>query len=199
MLAPEFIDEAHAMRATETLSEDHRLIERVFGALQVAAARLADGEAVAPSLFVDAARFIREFADGCHHRNEEEVLFPALVRHGFPLEQGPVAVMLHEHEQGRAHAAALREAADRFAAGDRSAIPAIVDAAYAYAGLLRAHIAKEDQILFRMAERAIPQDEHDAIFDAFESVARERPNPQPRAAYEALATRLEATLGLVTA
>ena len=44
---------------------------------------------------------IRNYADGFHHAKEEKILFPALEVKGFSPHQGPVAVMLSEHIQGR--------------------------------------------------------------------------------------------------
>ena len=43
---------------------------------------------------------IRNFADGLHHAKEENHFFPALEKKGFSPQQGPVAVMLHEHMEG---------------------------------------------------------------------------------------------------
>jgi hemerythrin-like domain-containing protein len=182
------------MNAIESLSNDHRLIERMIAALDAAAVRLQDGEPIRPGFFVDAARFIRDFADGCHHRKEEGVLFKALEGHGLDPDSGPIGVMLYEHEEGRGHAKRLRGAADRLVAGDGSAVDDIVESARAYAELLRAHIYKEDHILFRMAEQMIPPGEQDDVMDAFERVERERPNPSPASDYYALVDALEAEM-----
>ncbi|MGE5602975.1 MAG: hemerythrin domain-containing protein, partial [Nitrososphaerales archaeon] len=65
------------MQATDILMEEHRVIERVLTSLERAAVRLDNGEAVRPGFFVDAADFVKGFADGCHHKKEEGVLFTA--------------------------------------------------------------------------------------------------------------------------
>ena len=90
------------MKATEILMSEHRVIERVIVSLEVQTERLAAQEAVRPGFFLEAADFIKGFADGCHHRKEEGVLFEAMVGAGLPRQAGPIAVMLTEHEQGRA-------------------------------------------------------------------------------------------------
>ncbi len=180
------------MQATDTLSSDHRLIERVLAALDRAAERLERGEAVAPQFFLDAARFIQGFADGCHHGKEEGVLFPTMAANGLPTEGGPIAVMLHEHERGRAYTAGLREAAEQLAAGDASASAAVAANARAYASLLRQHIYKEDNILFPMASRVIPSDQHDDVMRRFEVVEREQAGTGNRAAWVKVAEGLEA-------
>ena len=47
--------------------------------------------------------FIKNFADKYHHLKEEDVLFVEMEHHGMSRQSGPVGVMLHEHEQGRAY------------------------------------------------------------------------------------------------
>ncbi|HZW04726.1 MAG TPA: hemerythrin domain-containing protein [Anaerolineaceae bacterium] len=158
------------MKATEILMSEHRVIERVLAALETAALALEQGAVVRPELFLTAADFIQGFADGCHHRKEEGVLFAALAANGLPQQSGPVAVMLHEHELGRTFTRQMRAAATRLAAGDESARPALVESARSYARLLGQHILKEDRVLFPLADRAIPAGEHAAVLAGFERV-----------------------------
>jgi hemerythrin-like domain-containing protein len=46
------------MKATEILSQEHRVIEGVLDALQTAAQSAGDGNPVRPSFFIEAADFI---------------------------------------------------------------------------------------------------------------------------------------------
>ena len=179
------------MKATEELKSEHRVIERVLGSLELAAGKLEQGQAVRPAFFLEAADFIKNFADGCHHHKEEGVLFVKMVECGMPKEQGPIAVMLDEHEQGRAFTRAMREAAEKLAAGDRAAEGAVIKNARGYAALLRQHISKEDNILFNMADRVIPPQEHDAVAAAFAHVEHHETGPGVHQKYLALAEALE--------
>ena len=79
-----------------------------------------------------------------HFRIEEEALFPEMGRIA-AIANGPLRVMEAEHAAFRELLAGGRAACDRDANGD-----AIV-AARDLAMLLRAHIAKEDNVLFPMA------------------------------------------------
>ena len=90
------------MQATDILMQEHEVILRVIGALEIETDRLAAGQDVRPGFFLDAADFIKGFADGCHHKKEEGVLFEAMTAAGLPQQSGPIGVMLAEHEQGRA-------------------------------------------------------------------------------------------------
>ena len=179
------------MQATDILMSEHRVIERVIASLEAQANRLATGGDVRPGFFLDAASFIQGFADGCHHRKEEGVLFEAMVRAGLPSQGGPVGVMLEEHEQGRIFTRGMRAAAERLAAGDLSAGGDVVANANGYAALLRQHIEKEDGILFPMADQVIPLAEHAQIFEGFEHVEHQETGEGVHEAYLALSEALE--------
>ena len=77
------------MKATEILSQEHRVIEGVLDALQTAAQSAGGGAPVRPAFFIESADFIRGFADGCHHHKEEGVLFKMMVANGVPGQGGP--------------------------------------------------------------------------------------------------------------
>src|SRR5512132_3975875 len=101
------------MDAIETLMTEHRLIERALDALVAFAdevRRKSSDEREELGRFVT---FIREFADAHHHGKEEDILFAAMVQAGFPKHGGPIAVMLMEHDQGRALVRALGELASQ--------------------------------------------------------------------------------------
>ena len=158
------------MRAIDALMQEHRVIEQVLDALESAATRLANGEAVPPRFFLDAATFASGFADGCHHRKEEGVLFPTMKQHGAPPGGGAIEVMLDEHEQGRSYVRQLREAARQLDAGDSSAARRVIAAARGYVALLRDHIAKENEMLFPLADELIPASAQAGVVAAFEEV-----------------------------
>jgi hemerythrin-like domain-containing protein len=163
----------------------------VIASLEQAAGRLAAGEDVRPGFFIDAAGFIKGFADGCHHVKEEGVLFPTMAAYGMPTQTGPIAVMLGEHEQGRAFTRGMRAAAEQLAAGDASAKAAVIANAKGYAELLRQHILKEDGILFPMANEVIPAAQYDVVMDGFERVEHEETGEGVHEKYLALAAALE--------
>ena len=147
------------MHPTEILSQEHRAIEARMDELerQVAAAR-AGGPF--PRRFLDEALdFFRYFADGCHHAKEENLLFPLMRERGVAAQGGPIGVMLAEHEQGRACLKDLRENLDAAERGSIEARERVFASAEAYIELLRQHIYKEDNILFRMARMVLrPED-----------------------------------------
>ena len=152
------------MRATEILENEHRVIEQVLSCLEVMANRaLAEGKLDVIS--ADAALdFFQTFADGCHHRKEENHLFPLMEAKGFPRDGGPTEVMLHEHEEGRKHIQGMRAAV----AG--GAVREFAEHARAYVELLRNHIFKEDRRLFPMANQVFSSEDQARLTDRFEHV-----------------------------
>ena len=179
------------MKATEILMEEHRVIERVLVSLELAAKNLSSGRAVPADFFLKAADFIKGFADGCHHKKEEGVLFVALVANGMSKEAGPVAVMLAEHEEGRRLTRAMREGAERMQGGDQNAISQVTQNALGYVALLRQHIQKEDHILFPMADRLIPVEQQPQITAAFDHIEHEETGAGVHEKYLGLAAELE--------
>ena len=161
------------MKATDILMEEHRVIERVLASLETAANRLSAGQAIPMDFFLKAADFIKNFADGCHHKKEEGILFVALAANGMPQDAGPVGVMLAEHEEGRRFTRAMREGAQRVQGGDAAALSQVIQNALGYVALLRQHIQKEDHILFPMADQVIPIGQHQQIMAKFNRVENE--------------------------
>lgn len=128
---------------------EHRNIERVLTALEHFAALVHAGRDHAE--LRDFVRFLREYTDHAHHGKEEDVLFAVIVEEGlFPVDMGPVTVMLDEHEQGRRATRELAELAELTTLTDADRRH-LVEVASGYVALLRHHIAKEDGVLFPLA------------------------------------------------
>ncbi|ACG73681.1 Hemerythrin HHE cation binding domain protein [Anaeromyxobacter sp. K] len=178
------------MDAIETLMGEHRVIEQVCDALVGFAEELRRKGATEKEELGRFVTFLREFADGCHHGKEEDILFRTMTEHGFPSNGGPIAVMLHEHDQGRALIRAMAEKAAQDAPWSAADLQEVEAAAHGYSGLLHAHIHKEDAILYPMAEQHLPPEvmaEVGAACDRFEA---ERTGAGAHERYHALAEEL---------
>ena len=182
------------MNPTEILKNEHRVIEQVLDCLEAIVKGCAATGKLDRQAAKDAVDFFRTFADGCHHAKEETHLFPAMEARGFARESGPVAVMLSEHEQGRAHLRAMDGAIEAASAGDPEALGRFVDHAKAYTALLRHHIEKEDHCLFPMADEALSGADQRALLEAFEKVETHAPGTHER--YLAIAGALAGQYGV---
>ena len=175
------------MTPTEELKHEHQIILLVLQRAEQMARSQSDLDAAELARIVE---FLQGFADRCHHGKEEKHLFTRMAEHGFSFQQGPLAVMMLEHDQGRAHVRALAEALDRAGRGlplDAAAVKARLGD---YAKLLRDHIHKEDHILYPMADSAFSPEDQRALAEAFEKVEREEMGEGAHEKYHALAHRL---------
>jgi hemerythrin-like domain-containing protein len=184
------------MSATDELRTEHRGIERMLAILEAAARRLEQGERVRPDLFRQSVDFVRNFADRCHHAKEEENLFPSMEARGVPRDGGPIGVMLFEHQQGRAFAGAIAGAIDAYEADGLSAAGVIAENARGYVDLLRQHIAKEENVLFPMADRILTPLEQAELEQRFEQIETERMGEGVHERYHKLLDELEQEMGL---
>lgn len=157
-----------ALTATQNLENDHvhvlRLTEIMLHLVQKKAENTTHMESI--------VQLVRYFADGLHHAKEEDLLFPLLVKKGFSPDNGPVAVMLAEHVQGRTFIQGVEKGIAAFKSGDRAALDTIYENLEEYAFLLTAHIRKENNILFRMADQALSADEQSLLLIQFDDVEK---------------------------
>jgi hemerythrin-like domain-containing protein len=178
------------MQATDELKREHHGIELMLEVLKAVSAKIEQGEQIPADHFNGIMEFLTVFVDKCHHGKEEEFLFPALEAAGVPRDGGPIGVMLNEHEQGRALVSRLKDAlADykREGAWTGADIQAIVGE---YVTLLSRHIAKENTILFPMANGKLDTHTDARLVEAFDRLERERIGPGRHDEFHALLHRL---------
>lgn len=106
--------------------------------------------------------FLSIFTDRCHHGKEEMHLFPTMIFKGVPDKDGPIGVMLQEHVIGRNLVAEMRQAIE---AQD---LMRLNQGMVEYAVFIRNHIAKENNVLFPLADKVISKEEQDEMFENFE-------------------------------
>lgn len=178
------------MEATELLMSEHRVIEKVLDALDVALEKISVGRIVRPEFFPDTVDFIRHFADEYHHRKEEAVLFNAMVAARLPRDAGPIALMIYEHERSRKFTNAMNEAAVAWIGGDKTAYKRVIQFGEYYVNLLRQHIAKEDRIVFNLAEKVLSGDQKSQIYEDFLKIDKDPLEVAVNSRYRALAETL---------
>ncbi len=174
------------MTATDDLRAEHEGILRMLEILRAIARRIQAGTAVPTAQLHDIIGFLQVFVDKCHHGKEEDILFPALEEGGLPREGGPIGVMLHEHALGRGH---VRDMGAALADDGPAAFAA---PALAYIELLTRHIAKENDVLFVMAERMLGAPALKRMHEDFERLEEERIGPGRHEAFHRLLDDLAA-------
>lgn len=160
-------------RGTEVLMTEHRAIERVLEVLEKMMDIYETEDRLDVRTLSDIVDFLRNFADGCHHAKEEKLLFPTLNSKGMSFETGPVAVMMHEHVNGRGYIRGMASGMEKLDQEPAKAKKEIMENARSYIDLLRQHIFKEDNILFPMADSLINEQEQKKLLADFERTEKE--------------------------
>ena len=113
-----------------------------------------------------------------------------MIAAGIPAQGGPVAVMLAEHDQGRAAVKAMDHAVAGFGS-DPGALEAFASAAFAYTSLLTNHIFKENNVLFRMADQVIPASKDAELVAAYDEHEARVTGPGEHERFHAMIDALE--------
>jgi hemerythrin-like domain-containing protein len=179
------------MQATDELTKEHHGIELMLKILKAVSAKLEQGEQIPADHLNGIMAFLTVFVDKCHHGKEEEFLFPALETAGVPRDGGPIGVMLNEHEQGRALVSRLKDALADHKSGGPSTGADIQVIVGEYVTLLSQHIAKENTILFPMANGKLDTHTDARLMEAFERLERERIGLGRHDEFHALLHRLQ--------
>jgi hemerythrin-like domain-containing protein len=166
-----FFDLAHglllpwAMDLLSSLSAEHRLIVEVMDAFEAFAARMGDASSVDDRELLRFMVFFSDFVDGWHHAREEEILFPAMARHGYSANSGVFAHIREQHRREHALLIALRHAAAEKAPWSEEQLRSFLDLSREVLSFERAHIRKETDLLYPDAAKELAQ-EPASFFDA---------------------------------
>lgn len=149
----------------EWLVGEHEMIERAMDVLRKQLEKAA-GNTHDDVVMGRAIDFLLAFGDRMHNRKEEEILFPLMVKKGIP-QDGPIRVMLHEHD-------AERKLLDQMAAEapGLSKISAAARTEFKQRGIeyleIRAnHIWKENDVLFKMGLQVLSAEDGAYLLEEF--------------------------------
>ena len=180
-------------KPTDILKQEHQLILVMLKIIEAVCKKLDKNETVSPDDLTAIIDFIRNFADACHHAKEEKLLFVALEKAGMPRDDGPIAVMLREHEQGRNFTKAMYKARESMTGSAAAAAREFSENARGYIQLLWNHIDKEDHVLFMMADQRLNQEVQRELMEGFDRVEREETGTGVHEKYHDLVHRMRET------
>jgi hemerythrin-like domain-containing protein len=173
------------------LAREHRLIERALDVLR----RICDDARRSKRLDASDARqviqFLRDFADRTHHLKEEKILFPAIEARTF----FPGCGLVSEHELGRERVRRMASVVEAASNGDAESVQVFVRQGRSLIGLLRDHIAKEDDCLANVVHREFPSEDLERLTREFEEAERREIGGQAFERYAAIVEALEAKYG----
>ncbi len=181
------------MKPIEDLKAEHEGILLVLDILERMSERIAAGKSVPTDHLKRVLDFFQVFADKCHHGKEERLLFSAMEEAVVPKEGGPLAVMLSEHGRGRQFIGEMNSLVNSFEKGESGALLVLTTPALQYVNLLRSHIWKENNVLFPMAEKAVPADKLKLIGEQFDRFEKEETGQGTHEAFHEMIDKLSKT------
>jgi hemerythrin-like domain-containing protein len=172
------------MKSIDILVEEHKYIKMVLKEIRRQCIEIVRGGEIDFQLFYNIIDFVRNFADKYHHKKEEDRLFNVMAEQlGLGVESGPIAGMLVEHDIGRAHIADLEKALKECEKGNMDAKVDIIANAVGYERLLIKHIDKEDNAIYKHAEKSLSKDILGKLDKEFEAVEKDSQNTATRNKY----------------
>ncbi|MCE4566953.1 hemerythrin domain-containing protein [Maribellus sp. CM-23] len=149
---------------TNVLSQEHQNILKVIDQVLEECNSLQKDKSVNPDFFREVIYFIKNYADGYHHKKEEDILFKAMLGEADNMHCNPIPVMLYEHDEGRNYVRGMENA---LAGND---VSQLIENAEAYCYLLQEHIYKEDNVLYPMAEEALNESQKEQVGQLYAAV-----------------------------
>jgi len=162
------------MKATDQLRDEHKAVVLMLTILEKVSRKLKTKSALEKEHFEGILEFFRVFVDKCHHGKEEDLLFPAYEAVGIPNKNGPIGVMLAEHEEGRGYVKNMAAAFEEFKKGEPLSGSRIEEYTNKYIALLKQHIDKEDTVLYPMGDARITDEKDKELLAGFGRIENER-------------------------
>ena len=147
------------MNAIEIMMEEHQYILRMLKVVRKACYKVLQGSEIDYEDFNLIIDFIRNYADGHHHNKEEIMLFNRMVENLGALGEKTIKYgMLVEHDLGRLYVNNLVTALEKTKEGNEEAKLDVIANAISYTDLLNRHIDKEDNVIYKFAQRELKND-----------------------------------------
>ena len=141
------------------LEDEHEEILRFCDKMEEKCLEILRGN-VDTEFFRKAIDFIRKYADGLHHKKEEDILFAAMLENLGPVAEKVVrGGMLVEHQMARGYVMELENNL-KLIEKSKEDLPKlhILTNAMAYVELLRNHAEKENKTVYPFADKSLSED-----------------------------------------
>lgn len=171
------------------LMNDHSIIEKALVILEKQLQKRKKNWSTIQTL-VD---ILWDYGESCHNMKEEKVYFPLLLARGMP-EQGPIAVMLQEHQMERSYLEKFKSFLGKSEKTDVE-ITDFVNEFHNYANLTKDHIWKENDILYPMGRRFLLPDDVPSLANEFKQLEKEALGEGAYTRYKTLVDALEKESG----
>jgi hemerythrin-like domain-containing protein len=187
------------MTATEILKNEHKVILMVIEVGEREIRAIIPTGRIATDNLEKIIDFCRVFIESCHNAKEEEYLLPKMQERGEVGNRGLIKTILEEHAEGRHLQQLIIQALPQAkACAFPSCVAAVTANLKAYRDLLRAHIEKEDNTLFPLADMLLTPEDQKAIMVSFEKHETEEVGVGVHGKYLQLAHELAQSYSLIS-
>jgi hemerythrin-like domain-containing protein len=158
------------MTPTQDLIREHNTLKEMLEIMSKIAENIETDKGFDTSDVEKIIDFLRAFVDNCHHGKEEKVLFPALVLEGLAEDNGPISVMLREHNIGRGYVNGMTAGVEDFKMNFAKSSGLIAVCLTNYVNLFKTHIQNEENVLFPVADKILSGQKQNEILKRFEKI-----------------------------
>jgi len=163
-LAADQQQEMASQNPSAQLKKEHDITLKMLDAARKEAAMIRQTGSLNAQRILKMQDFFSNFVDKCHHAKEERFYFPAAKFYDGRTIENLTAELINEHNYGRT---LLQEVAYMLGQ-EQTADPSLVaDRLDRYAEMIRAHIGKENQILYHQADFRLPVAEKAGMMAGF--------------------------------
>lgn len=180
------------MNTIKILVNEHDNIKKVLKVVRKICTGIVEGKEIPHNDLVSIIDFIRNYADKYHHGKEEDMLFKDMAKElEDKIGPGPVQGMLIEHDFGRGFVRELEAALKAYKEGNSDVKVDIIANAMGYANLLERHIFKEDNMLYKYAEKNLKEETMNKLDREFKDYEASKEHIETKEKYIRLAEELE--------
>jgi len=158
------------MRPTETLRKEHNLALQVTRAAEREVRLIHDTSEFREEIIDMIVDFFHFFTSACHEPKEEKLLFARMAARGLSTDTGLLGEIEREHNEFRARIKEITEWRRRRRAGAAADVEELAGMLNGYLKLMRAHVTKENDLLFPLANQLLTDRDQVELETAFSSI-----------------------------
>ncbi len=156
------------MQPIGPLMQEHRLIEKMIALMNLQYEKFMQEKKADVNFIATALDFIRTYADKCHHRKEEDILFRDLKKKNLSSwHKNTLQELIDEHNQARNSVSSLAKSKDKYAAGNHESFREILNSIKVLTELYPKHIEKEEKHFFVHVMQYFDDEEQQKMLQEF--------------------------------
>ena len=114
--------------------------------------------------------FLRTYNDNCHHRKEENYLFPAILEYDIPWTEDTIYHLVNEHQTAHCYLNEIEEKLHNYLSGLAHNFDELSFSMLQYIMLEENHIKTENEVLLPLAGKYFDKQKQDSVTIKFKTV-----------------------------